>query len=387
MATVDVMGNGNGTGNGDTSTPGSQPTPVAAPTAVPTTPKPVTYAPEGGSGDPNPYASQTSANTRSGWTGGGQPLSVDIHRLGDYAVDMKDIADFEFHHQRMQLMIDATTKAWTSQGNTLPEAVWASEQFMHNTAEFTQYLQNLYNAVNNIAFAAQSVADCYSGTDGWSAADVNAVDFAFGDNVPKPAGWAYTDTKTWLDTQKQDNQSNQSPAQNSWISQQTTKSGNTTTTVSVNQLGQKQTVTVTTNPDGSSTMVITGVDGKTTTSTSQVQTVGDTQTTVTRQDGQVTGATTVVTADEPVPGGGGMLHVVTTTKLGADGKVTHRTVQSTYNGPQGPSTTTAEYDANGNLLSEVTVGPKTTSAPAGRDTTIQDANAYIDRRTAPMTDW
>ncbi|WP_194904685.1 hypothetical protein [Catenulispora rubra] len=358
--------------------PYPQPTPVPGPTAVPTKPQPVTYAPEGGAGTPNPYATQTTVNTQFGWGGGSQPLSVDIHGLGDYAVDMKNIADFEHDHMQMQLLMDGITKAWPA-GPVLPEAMWACEQFEHNVEEFTQYLQNLYNAVYNIGFAAQSIADCYSGTDGWSAADVNAVDYAFGDNVTRPAGWFAGDDKTWLQVQAANHQGDQGTAPPVWVSQTTTKSGNTTITVSTDKLGHTQTVKVTTNPDGSSVMVFTGIDGKTTTTTSQVQTVGNTQTTVTRENGEITGSTTVVTADRRAPGGDGVLHVVTTTKLDSGGKEVGRTVVTTYTGPEGPSTDIATYGADGTLLSEVATGAPTASAPGGRDSTVADADQQIDK--------
>ncbi|MEY9863597.1 hypothetical protein ABH935_009250 [Catenulispora sp. GAS73] len=383
MTTVEGMvygygsSGGNGNGNGTSDYPAYQP----APTAVPTKPQPVNYPEEGGSHDPNPYATQTDATTQFGWGGGRQPVSVDIHKLGDYAIDMKNIADFERDHAQMQLLMDSTAKSWTG-GPLLPEGSWALDQFQHNAEEFVQYLQNLYNAVYNIAFAAKSVADCYNGTDGWSAADVNAVDYAFGDNVPRPAGWYAGDDKTWLQAQAENKQATQGAMPPVWKTHHQTQSGNTTITFNDDGQGHTQTITVTTNPDGGSTMVIVDdVNGKktTTTTTSQVRIVGNTQTTVDRQDGRIIGSTTVVTSDEQAPGGDGMLHVVTTTKLDDTGAVEHRTVVTTYTGPEGPSTTTAEYDAKGNLLSEVTTGTPTASAPAGSDSTINDADKQIDQ--------
>ena len=376
-----VYGNGSSTDNGTSDYPANQPTPVAGPTAVPTKPQPVNYPEEGGSHDPNPYPTQTTANTEFGWGTGQQPLSVDIHGLGDYAVDMKNIADFEHDHAQMQVLMDSLTKAWPGAAQ-LAEAGWAFGQFQHNAQEFNQYLQNLYNAVHNIAFAAQSVADCYNGTDGWSAADVNAIDYAFGDDVPRPASWYAGDDQTWLQAQAANHQGDQVIAAPVWTSHHVTKSGNTTITVDSDRNGNSQTIEVTTNPDGGSVMVITVVSGKTTTTTtttSQVQTVGNTQTTTDRQNGRITGSTVVVTSDEQAPGNDGTLHVVTTTKLNDAGKPQHRTVVTTYTGPEGPSTTTAEYDAEGNLLSVVTTGTPTPGAPMTADNTFTDAKKQIDK--------
>jgi len=136
----------------------------------------------------NPYSEQTEHNTRTEWLNEQEPLDVELDGLTDYAANMKTLSEnLRDLGATLNPLGTVPTQAW--EGMVLEEMNYMRHRFLGNYAEFKQYLANLQMALMNIGMAAQTIADAYRGTDGWSAASVDAVRFAFGDrSVPPPGG-------------------------------------------------------------------------------------------------------------------------------------------------------------------------------------------------------
>jgi hypothetical protein len=229
-----------------------------------------------------------------------------------------------------------------------PEIQEAARVHGQNLAEFTQYLQFLEQALMNIGCAAQTIADSYASTDGWSAASLDAVRFAFGvPGAPAPSGFPpVSNLQTWYDAyfaqlgQAGDDQ----PAQGSqWqkVGESTDPATGTATltyqdqdghvkTVVQQQVGN-QVITTTTTPKGTEVVTQTGYaypygtvtttttkapDGHVTTSTVETYSNGGTTTTTNLDDkGRPTSSTTVTDS----PDGG---QTVTTKSYDDTGKET-----------------------------------------------------------------
>ncbi|MFB6394958.1 hypothetical protein [Polymorphospora lycopeni] len=282
-------------------------------------------AEDGGGGVHNPYGEQTRANTSRTWLDGQEPLDVDIDGLVDYGKDMKTIEEnLNGLTPRLNLLGSLPASAWT--GNVLPEGAYAMSQMTANYGELQQYLLFLGTALNNIGMAAQTVADAYSSTDGWSAASLDSVLFAFGDSrAERPAGLPpWVTGETWFD------------AYSKAIQEGT---GEYTAGESFN--GPTE---ITHNPDGSTTTSTVGSAG-----------------------------TTRSITEFNIPGGGTMTTIVVT---GANGEVISRSSSRTngYATADGYVTTQTSYDGNGNVT-----GSETTTSRYGSDgsqsTTVTRSNA------------
>jgi hypothetical protein len=147
----------------------------------------------------NPYAKQTNANTQTGWLfdDNHKNIDADLDGMGDYAKNMKIIADNLMGNiPELNLMAELPSRAWPA--GVLPESAYTAELMLRNHGELMQYLSYLQQAVLNVGSAAQTIAASYAGTDGWSAADLNSVNFAYGVSDKRPSGYP----AGWMDQVK-----------------------------------------------------------------------------------------------------------------------------------------------------------------------------------------
>jgi uncharacterized protein YukE len=147
----------------------------------------------------NHYQEQTGLNTGTEWLHDQEPVDVDPDGLTGYAKNMTTVqTNLNTHLSDLSLLASTPTKAW--EGHVLGEAAYARAQLTSNYTELMNYLSHLSTALMNIGMAAQTVADAYSGTDGQSAASLDAVRFAFGDpDAARPAGLPPGLGKTYLE--------------------------------------------------------------------------------------------------------------------------------------------------------------------------------------------
>jgi hypothetical protein len=252
----------------------------------------------------NPYQEQTNENTSTTWLNNQTPVDVDLGGMTEYAKNMVAVKkNLDSHTGYLDLMASLPTQAWM--GST-PEGTYMMKQMADNYAELKQYLLYLGIGLENIGMAAQTVADAFANTDGWSAATLNSVLFAFGDpNAKPPAGLPpFVTGKTYWDAQ--------------FEAQQAAAQSGSTAGVTWTNAGQRA------NGQGGFTMMATASDGR-------------------RKE----------VSYYTVPGTG--QKVETTTVYGQDGKVlSTSTIRTTYTyGENSVTKTTASYDANDNLTGSV----------------------------------
>jgi len=285
----------------------------------------------------NPYESATRHNTNTEWLNEQEPLDVELDGLTDYAKNMKTLSEnLRDLQSALDMLGTVPTDAWENM--VLPEMAYMRHRFLGNYAELSQYLAQLQTALMNIGMAAQTVADAYRGTDGWSAASVDAVRFAFGDHSVAPpgdlpSGFNY---QTYFDALNQQNQQgggsdNRPDAQWSTPVQQPDGSF-----VSYNQYGEKRVLT----QDGN-VFTITHYDRngnklsevqQTSTSVAPTSYFHFTETTTRTTYGDTQSVSRTTTARNSNPGGG---YTETTT---------------TYRGSEVTSTTTRTVEADGSQV-------------------------------------
>jgi hypothetical protein len=265
---------------------------------------------DGNGGGGGPYQSATDKNTSATWLDDAKPVDVHLHGMVDYAKNVETVKDnLSSHRQRVSGDMGNAVPGAFAGG--FPEIAYAASLHGQNLAEFQQYLNFLGFALMNVANAAQTIADCYSSTDGWSAASLDAVNFAYGDpSAKRPAGLPPGLGQTWSDAyykamakQQEDAakgggddsahnwklSSNYTGTDGSEHMTYTDQYGNTKTIVVLHQ-GNTTTTTVTT-PKGTTTTVastytypygsvttttVTGPDGHPRTSTVNTSSVGNT---------------------------------------------------------------------------------------------------------------
>jgi hypothetical protein len=247
----------------------------------------------------NPYQQQTNQNTSTNWLDDQTPVDLNLDGMGEFAKHVVTIGEnLGSHSGRLDLLASLPSQAW--EGGALPEGIYSMKEMLRNYTELQQYVNYLQIALKNIGMAAQTIADAYSSTDGWSAASLDAVNFAFGDpNVKPPAGlppWVTGKTywDAYFESQAQGQQSG-ATANTQWKDD-----------------GQRV------NPDGSVTQRSVAPDGR---------------------------AMEITTFNVPMGGGS----VVTTSVIGTDGKVLSSTSQRSNSYLDGNSviTRTTSYDADG----------------------------------------
>lgn len=330
-----------------------------------------------------PYEAQTDANTSQEWLSDQEPLDVDLDGLSDYASNMKTISDnLRDLSGQLQLLQTLPTQAW--EGDVIGEAAYMRHRFIGDYAELQQYMANLQQALMNIGMAAQTIADAYRDTDGWSAADLNAVKWAFGDHtVPRPAGLPDgIEYKTFFELQHEQRQAQLGDEQSDrpaavWSDQPPQTQDGVTTFVATNQYGETRTMTERYVPGVGRviTTVVTDRSGKEISRTEQTtwsaQVAGNVHqsTQTTKVNGEVTGKTVTTTVTN---GSGG--YSETTSNLDASGNVTgstERTVDA--NGNQ----VIIRRDSDGNEIQRVHIGADTPGAEGSSSPALDAQQRYM----------
>lgn len=306
-------------------------------------------------GSSDPYSDATTQNTDLSWLDDCKPVDVDLHSMVDYAKNMVIVADNLKDHQPRVLDQMRSLVEDAFQGG-FPEISVIAHTHGSNMAEFTQYLSFLQAAVNNIGMAAQTVADAYSNTDGWSAATLDAVEFAYGDpDAQRPSGLpafigkqgTYYD-RYFAQLEDADQNAPKDDAQHTWTIDMTYTVGNSTYTIYKDQNGEFRTVQVV--HDGNTETVYDTTDGKTHVTTKTTNTTyfpgGSSTTTTTTADGKPHGRQIVTTYQG----------TTTTTQYNADGDPTSSS--TTVNTADGTTETNYSYGSDGSqhTTSQVTVG-------------------------------
>lgn len=266
---------------------------------------------------PQRYSEQTRINTSTDFLADQEPVDLDLDGMAEFAMNMTVIA-----RNAMTQMADIADlaelpmTAWN--GPVLGEADFARSRTIHHHQELQTYIQILGTALNNIGMAAQTVADAYASTDGWSAADLEAVLFAFGDkHVARPSGLPEGEYRTYQDMLRAgDVAPADEAAWGEWSECETS--------------------------DGS-VRTATGPNGQEIEITTSYANGARTETTIIRAaDGQVLLNTAVRTSGYTMAYHGG-----TTTTYLRDGQVTGRTVESYSTASGDTRRTTVREDADG----------------------------------------
>jgi hypothetical protein len=184
----------------------------------------------------------------------------------------------------------------------VPELSKVNAQQSQAMSDFGYFIKDLSNGITNIGMAAQVIADSYHGTDAFSAADLNSVDFAYGDmGANRPSGLNSKIGETTSERQA-DQQANMSEAQ-----QADPENPNPYGLATVNSAsGTGYSYITYTYPDGSTYSIMSGMNadgGSTTTVTTtdangkavSKNTTVESGNTSTEDDGQ----TKTVTVDNP----------------------------------------------------------------------------------------
>lgn len=332
---------------------------------------------------PGPYAEQTAANTRTDWLSGQQPLEADLDGIDGYAADMKTISEnLRDLKARLSPLGDLPNSAWD--GYVLAEAAYMKSRFTGDFAEFSQYFFNLEQALMNVGMVAQTISDAYRGTDGWSAASLDTVRWAFGDaNVPTPAGLpSMMPQTTFFDALQAARENGAGPttpaSPDTWTNQEPVVEDGVTTLRATNQDGDVRTVTEQFVPGTGlvTTVTVTDRDGNVLsetreTSSSYSYPYGHTSTVATEQDGQPAGRTTTSTSSNGAEGG----YTETTSRTDGEGEPTGGTATRRVDG-DGDQTLTTE-NADGQTTSELHIGEDT----QGAGDLESPANEAIERLT------
>ncbi|GAA2867364.1 hypothetical protein Acy02nite_10240 [Actinoplanes cyaneus] len=330
------------------------------------------------SGETNLHPDVTAKNTGDvKWLDGGPPLKVDLEGLRAYAKHMvdqeNDISTRSMHLSHLQSM---PGKAWS--GDTLGEAAAAQARVTGNAAEFFAYLGTLGQMLHNVGMAAQTVADSYEANDAMSAASLNSVLFAFGEDVPRPAGLPKGIGQTYFEQlAKEKEKPLQDPGSALWEDGET------------KQVGPYQTVQTSTGPHGERREVITTTvngGGKTVTTVvydknNKITSQSSVHTTVTFDDRTHTQVTTTQSYDaKGKPTGSTKETTAYQTICSPDGGTVNRDVSHQL---------VETRDAKGNVTNTRTTSVDqdgVTTEKAEKVTTTKDAKSGETRITTTETD-
>jgi hypothetical protein len=254
--------------------------------------------------DDNPYKSQTETNTHAPWVVGGYPkVEADLDGIREYAKiiakEQQDLMSRSGHLTRY--LNDMPQNAWDD--DVLDEANYVRQLVARNASELSTYLVNFGQTLIHIGSAAKTVADAYGNGDALGAADLNAVNFAFGDpNAKRPAGLPKGIGKTYLDEEIEEAlNGTKNPESSLWGEPVTTSypygtiqrshgpNGQVMEIVTTSVPGSSVTTTVTKIYDKEGKVVFSGSERQTTTynqKTGDVHTVKESV-----QDGKVTART------------------------------------------------------------------------------------------------
>lgn len=335
------------------------------------------------------YSQQTQANTGMAWLQDDTPVDVDLEGMAGYAKNMMVVQEHVRSDQgNLDLLGNFPFKAW--HGSVINEAGYVRSHMTANYTELMNYLAHLQQGLMNIGMAAQTVADAYQGTDGTSAASLDAVKFAFGDTTVAPPGdLPPMEYKTWWDAQQEASQQGEEKA------------------ASIAMFGDQNTWDERTNPDGSVTRFAKGPDGQrieiTTTSipTTSIQITttviygpGDhvlSRTEETRYSDMHSQSSSTVNPDgtrtvttESTQRGDGKASVETTqtTQYGKDGSTTTTTTTTTTSkdGSQVISTTRSEDGKPADEVRRLEIGAATDGVSSRLDSPADDAVKDLTKR-------
>ncbi len=333
----------------------------------------------------NPYQEQTGHNTDTAWLDGHKPVDVDIDGMVDFAKNMVTVkGNLDGSTSYLDLLGSLPSQAW--EGGVLGEAAYIAQRMGFHYAEFMQYVMFLSQGLNNIGMAAQTIADAFQGTDGWSAATLDTVEFAYGDTgrgAPPglPTGFP---TKTWqqaFDENAAKGNGAMSGQLDQWTVQSTVSAGPATITTYVNQDGLTRTITA---YGGTTTTTLKAADGNVISSSSQTSStelVGNTVVTTTAfYDGK--GNRTGSRTEETTSSGGQVTEHRTETRA-PDGTVTG-TKTTTTNSDRTQTITTTR----GNDTRVVEIGEQTEGETSGSvDSPARDAMDDIKTHDYPTAPW
>jgi len=311
---------------------------------------------DGGYG--GPYSSETSQNTNTDWLDDMTPVEAKLDGMSDYAKSLMTVAGNLQSHQLRVIQQLSSLEADAFQGG-FPEVNYAQKMHNQNFAEFRTYLMNLYTGISNNGNAAQAVADSFGDADGFSAIDLNTVQFAFADpNASRPAGLPQGVGETYMDAQLKAQAAGNAPVTGTgsthpdavWtrVSGPSDPNGTGTFTYT-NQYHEQQTITVTVDASGQRTTVTKGPGG-----TSTVVESGYSYEFGSAQDSTRTDAKGKVTTSQQYTTYDGN---TTTVEQMSGGKVTGITT-TTYNSDGSETDNSYSVDDKGNRVeqSSVTVG-------------------------------
>lgn len=326
----------------------------------------------------NPYENETSENLRFDWSDGRADIDVDLDGMAEYAQHVVDIQRHLLDNMgSLSLLASLPGKAW--EGIVLPEGAYTMTRMLNNYNELQVYLSHLATALMNVGSAAQTVADSYGATDGWSAADLNAIEFAFGvSGAERPSGLPpMIEGTTYWDAyfDSLDNGDTAAPPATSplWTDAgRTTNPDGSVTRTATGPNGQRMEIRTFTVPGSSQTVTTTTVYAANGTQLSSSSTTTSTYlngNTVVKRTTNPDGSTT----EERTAYEGGEVSSQSTVNQDADGNTTSST--ETVTNPDGSQTTTRE-DAEGEESHVVTIGEQT---EGGSGTPDDPANEAIER--------
>jgi hypothetical protein len=161
---------------------------------------------------PNPYADATEANTNPAFLNksDGTPLLGDgvranLDDLKGYSINLNEIqGNFaELGRSVADALRSMVAGAFPTGGNHGLEWEGAMNSLaQYNAFQFQSFVFSMALGVQNVARAAQAVANSYGNTDDTSAANLAAIQFAFGDKSKVPPGfpaYALEHIPTWAE--------------------------------------------------------------------------------------------------------------------------------------------------------------------------------------------
>jgi len=140
---------------------------------------------------PNPYAGSTYSNTHPAWLQNAQgALNADVEAnlddLKGFSANLDEIqGNFaELGRGVAEPMRSSVAGAFPTGGDHgLEWEAVMNSLGVYNAFQFQTFVANLALGIKNVASAASAVANSYANTDDTSAANMAAIDFAFGDHT------------------------------------------------------------------------------------------------------------------------------------------------------------------------------------------------------------
>jgi hypothetical protein len=302
-------------------------------------------------GDPGPYGASSAQNTSTDWLDDFKPVQAKLSGMVDYAKALNTISmNLMSHRMRIVEQMNQVLSSGAFAGG-FPEVDYAATLHQQNMSEFNQYIQNLYEGIFHTANAAKAIADTYGDRDSFSAIDLNAVQFAFGDpgakrpsTLPQGIGQTFSQQAAQTAAKGGDDKKNRI-----WTSTGTTVNpdGGMAQTY-VDQYGEIRTITISYQDGHQITTTVDPTGTKVSDSTTTSFPFGTfTTTTDTDQAGHVITSTSSSYST-------GTTYVTDTS---AGGQLRSET-DKTYNPAGSTTTTTYSYDDKGNrkVDTSVTVG-------------------------------